>query len=390
MSRRVLVLSASVGAGHLRAAEAVEQALRELDPAATVQNLDVLDFTNRTFRRLYGRSYLDLVNKAPHILGYFYDVLDRPPSPQHKSDRLRLLVEKLNLRKFIKFLRSGTWDVIVNTHFLPAEIIASRRTKGELQTPHLTVTTDFETHRLWVNQPCEHYFTATDEGAANLAHWGVPPADISVTGIPVVPAFSVQKPREECLARLGLKGDRPIVLQLAGGFGVGPVESLYRSLLAVQSALEIVVVAGRNPELKERLQCVPVPDRHRANVLGFTTAMDELMAVADLVLSKPGGLTTSEALARGAAMAIVNPIPGQESRNSDFLLENGAAVKINNVSSLSFKLTQLLKDPARLARLKENARRLGRPNAAFDVARAALEWPALREQGTQAQETSPV
>ena len=100
MPRRILVLSASVGAGHLRAAEAVQLALRRLDPSAVVQNLDVLDFTNAAFRQLYGRAYLDLVNRAPHALGYFYDLLDRTPSPQHKSDRLRFLVERLNLRRF--------------------------------------------------------------------------------------------------------------------------------------------------------------------------------------------------------------------------------------------------------------------------------------------------
>ena len=116
-----------------------------------------------------------------------------------------------------------------------------------------------------------------------------------------------------------------------------------------------------------------MPERHRAKVLGFTTQMDELMAAADLVVSKPGGLTTSEVLARGTAMAVVNPIPGQESRNSDFLLENGAAIKINNVATLPLKLTQLLRDPARLAALKSNARRLGKPDAAFVIARAALE-----------------
>jgi processive 1,2-diacylglycerol beta-glucosyltransferase len=378
MSRRVLVMSASVGAGHLRAAQAVELALRQLDPSALVQNLDVLDFTNSTFRRLYGRAYLDLVNKAPHVLGYFYDMLDRPPSPQRKRDRLRLLVEKLNLRKFLRLLKTQPWDVIVNTHYLPAEIVASLRSKGEVEIPQLTATTDFETHRMWVNQPCDHYFTATEEGAANLHHWGIPPGDTSVTGIPIHPAFSQPKDRGECLARHGLTGDRPVVLQLAGGFGVGPVEMLYRSLLSVEPPLELVVVAGRNEELKGRLEQVEVPGRHRAKVLGYTTEMDELMAVADLVVSKPGGLTSSEALARGAAMAVVNPIPGQESRNSDYLLENGAAVKINNVATLPHKLTRLLEDPQRLARLKENARRLGKPQAAFDVARAALSWPANR------------
>ena len=146
MPPRILVLSASVGAGHLRAAQAVELALRQLDPAAVVRNVDVLELTNPLFRRLYGKAYLDLVNKAPHVLGYFYDLMDRPPRAQ--GDRLRLLVEKLNLRKFQKFLKSEPWNVIVNTHFLPAKIIASLRTRGDLAIPQITVTTDFETHRL--------------------------------------------------------------------------------------------------------------------------------------------------------------------------------------------------------------------------------------------------
>lgn len=374
MSRRILVLSASVGAGHLRAAQAVELALRRLDPGAIVENHDVLEFTNATFRRLYGQAYLDMVNKAPHVLGYFYDMLDREPSPRHKSDRLRRFVEKLNLGRFLRLVSKTPWDIIVNTHFLPAEMIAMLRRQEKIHCPQLTATTDFETHRLWVNQPCEHYFTATEEGAASLQSWGVPAGDVTVAGIPIHPDFSEPKDRAECIARHGLVGDRPIVLQLAGGFGVGPVESLYRGVLAVEPPIEVVVVAGRNEELKTRLDQIETPERHRATVLGFTTQMDELMAAADVVLSKPGGLTTSEALARGAAMAVVNPIPGQESRNSDYLLENGAAIKINNMATLPLKLTQLLGDRHRLATLKQNARQLGKPDAAFVVARAALEW----------------
>jgi len=273
-------------------------------------------------------------------------------------------------------VRKKPWDIIVNTHFLPAEIIASLRRRGQFATPQLTVTTDFETHRLWVNEPCDHYFTATEEGAVNLQRWGVPAARTSVTGIPIHPAFAEPKDRSACLAKHGLAGDRPVVLQLAGGFGVGPVERLYAGLLSIPSPLELVVVCGRNEELRARLGQVAVPPRHRAKVLGFTTEMDELMAVADLVVSKPGGLTTSETLARGATMVVVNPIPGQESRNSDYLLENGAAVKINNLATLPFKLTQLLSDPVRLAKLKDNARRLGKPRAAFEIAQRALNWPA--------------
>jgi len=373
MTPRILVLSASVGAGHMRAAQAVELALRQVVPGALVKNVDVLALTNLAFRRVYGKAYLDLVNKAPHVLGYFYDWLDRPSSFSRKqSDRLRLLVEKLNLQPFIRFLQQEPWDLIINTHFLPAEIIASLRRQESLSVPQVTVTTDFETHRLWVNQPCEHYFTATEEGATYLQTWGVPAGATTPTGIPIHPVFSEPKDRAACLADLGLADDRPVLLQLAGGFGVGPIEKIFRALLNVEEPIQILVVTARNEAAKVQLEAIEVPSRHRARVYGFTDKIDELMTVADLVVSKPGGLTTSEALARGAAMVVVNPIPGQESRNSDFLLENGAAIKANNLATLDHKLTVLLRTPERLAQLKANARRLGRPRAAFDVVERSL------------------
>jgi processive 1,2-diacylglycerol beta-glucosyltransferase len=376
---RILVLSASVGAGHLRAAQAVELALREVLPDATVQNVDVLELTNSTFRRLYGKAYLDLVNRAPHVLGYFYDLLDQPSqSGRHRGDRFRLAVEKLNLRSFIRFLQKEPWDLVINTHFLPAEIIAALRKKEQLQLPQVTVTTDFETHRLWVNQPCDHYFTATAEGAEYLHHWGIPRETITVTGIPIHPVFSKPKDRGDCLQRQGLAGDRPIVLQLAGGFGVGPVGKLFQTLLELEQPIELVAMTGRNANAKAQLETLSVPERHRVKVLGFTDQIDELMAVADLIVSKPGGLTTSETLARGAMMVIVNPIPGQESRNSDFLLENGAAIKVNNLGTLRYKVAMLLQDKGRLAQLRENVAKLARPRAAYDVVQHSLKLLATR------------
>lgn len=372
MGQRILILSAAVGAGHLRAAQAVELTMRQLRPDATVRNTDVLELTNAAFRGLYGKAYLDLVNKAPHVLGYFYDMMDKPRGPKSARDRLRLLVERINLQRFQDLVESEPWDVIINTHFLPAEIIASLKRRNKVNVPQMTVTTDFETHRLWVNQPCEHYTTATDDGAATLHQWDIPEADISVTGIPIHPVFAREAERAACLETQGLTGDRPILLQLAGGLGVGPITEIYQNLLAIERPVEVAVVAGKNAAVKEELQRIKVPDRHRAKIFGFTEQIDQLMAVADLVVSKPGGLTTSEVLARGAAMAVVNPIPGQESRNSDFLLENGAAIKINNLATMTHKLGQLLLDPARLAGLKANAKRLGRPQAATEICHLAL------------------
>jgi processive 1,2-diacylglycerol beta-glucosyltransferase len=370
----MLILSASVGAGHLKAAEAVEAAARELDSEATVKHIDVLTLTNKLFRQVYGKAYLDLVNKMPHALGYFYDLLDQEPSPQHKSDRLRQLVQRLNLGKFLRLLQSEHWDVVVNTHFLPAEIIAGLKRERKFAAPQLTVVTDFESHRLWANEPCEHYFTATDEAALALHRWGVPPSATTITGIPVHPVFSRPKDRDLCCRRQEIGGDRPVVLQLAGGFGVGPIEQIYCTILGVETPLELVVVCGRNTELKAQLDRCSVPPRHRTKVLGFTDQMDELMCAADIVVSKPGGLTTSEILARGAALLILNPIPGQESRNSDYLLENGAAVKASGTATLAYKLDLLLQNHERLAEIKANAARLGRPRAAYDVVQHAFEF----------------
>jgi len=374
MPRKILVLSAAVGAGHLRAAEAVELALRELAPQDEIRNLDVLTLTNAMFRRVYGSAYIDLVNKLPHVLGYFYDMLDQPPSPYKRSDRLRQLVQRLNLGKFLDLLTSIEWDAVVNTHFLPAELIAGLKKQGKFAPPQLTVTTDFETHRLWSNEPCEHYFTATPEGAIYLGHWGVPREKISVTGIPIHPWFRAPLDRGECRAKHGLAGDRPVVLQLAGGFGVGPIEKIFRAIQEIAAPLDLVVVTGKNEELRMRLKGLPTEPRHRVKILGFTAEMHEWMAAADVVVTKPGGLTSSEALASGLAMVIVNPIPGQESRNSDHLLEQGAAIKVNAVATLSYKLGSLLADPARLQKLQGNAKRLGRPEAAFDVAKKVLEF----------------
>jgi processive 1,2-diacylglycerol beta-glucosyltransferase len=373
MAAKILVLSASVGAGHLRAAQAVELALRETAPGGTeLRNVDVLSLTNSTFRKIYGEAYLDVVNKAPHVLGFFYDLMDRPRKPKSARDQFALALKNLNLKKFCALVECEKWDVVVNTHFLPPEIIRDLKKRGKLNVPQVTVVTDFDVHGMWVNDPLDRYCCATNEAAAYLETLGVAKSRITVTGIPVHPVFSKPRDRDEALKAHGLKGDRPVVLQLSGGFGVGPIEKLFRSILSIETPLEVVVVAGRNEKVKAQLQKLSVPSRHRAKVMGFTDKIDELMAAADVVVTKPGGLTSSEVLARGAAMAIVNPIPGQESRNSDYLLENGAAIKINNSATLPYKLGELLADSRRLETLKRNAKKISKPQAAFDVARIAL------------------
>jgi processive 1,2-diacylglycerol beta-glucosyltransferase len=370
---RVLILSASVGTGHLRAAEALETALRRIVPGALVRSADVLKLATSVFRFCYGQMYQEMIRHAPTLLGAIYNRIDRPIRlGSRRWYRLRVWLEKTQLRPFLGLLASESWDVVINTFFLSAEIIASLRLNGQFDTPQTLVVTDFESHRNWVAQPCDRYFTATEEAALYLHYFGVSPSATAVTGIPIHPAFGEPQDRGACLARFGLRGHRPVVLLLTGGHDPGDTVAPYQALLEVQTPLEIVAVTGHNEKTRSILAGVTPPRRHRAIVLGYTDRMHELLSVADLVVTKPGGLTVSEALARGVGLVLIHPIPGQEDRNSDFLLEQGAAVKANHLPTLPFKVADLLRHPGRLEQIKANARRLGRPRAAFDIVEQSL------------------
>lgn len=373
MLKKVLLLSASAGAGHVRAAQALEKAFNELAQPTEVKHLDVLNYTNKVFRHFYSKAYIDLVNKMPEVPGWMYDKLDKP----WQNERRRLALDKLNTRPLVRLLREYHPDLIVCTHFLPAEIVAWLRAKERLRSRQAIVVTDFDVHAMWLVHHYEQYFVAIDEARAYLEAIGIPAAKISVTGIPIDPVFAENKSKTEMRKKHGLEMDRTTILLSAGGFGVGSVEPLIASLKPLQHRVQVVAICGRNEELLKRLTKVAARAKPDENVLvkpvGYTQEMDEYMAASDLVLGKPGGLTTSEGLAKGLAFVIVDPIPGQEERNSDHLLEAGVAIRSNNLPTLSYKLNNLLGDKARLERMKANSKAMGRPNAAREIAQRSAE-----------------
>jgi processive 1,2-diacylglycerol beta-glucosyltransferase len=378
MFDKVLILSASAGAGHIRAAQAIEGAFALAQAAREVRHVDTLDYTNKLFRNLYSRAYIDMVNKAPEMLGWLYDHLDKP----WKNERRRLAFDKLNTRPFVKMLKSYRPEMIVCTHFLPAEIISWLKARERINTRQAIVVTDFDVHAMWLCHHYEQYFVALDETREHLTQLGIPAEKLTVSGIPIDPVFSAPKDRREMRDKLALHQDRTTILVSAGGFGVGPIEHLLSSLLQLKHRAQAIVFCGRNEELKARVERLSSSVEARrgqleVRALGYTTLVDEYMAAADIVLGKPGGLTTSEALARGLAFVIVNPIPGQEERNSDHLLEEGIAIRCNNLPVLAYKIDRLLEDPSRLAAMKGNALRLARPRAAQEIVSKLL---TLKEQ----------
>lgn len=372
MFKKVLILSASAGAGHIRAAEAVERAFVQMNAAQEVRHIDVLEYTNKLFRHLYSKAYIEMVNKMPEMLGWLYDQLDKP----WQNERRRLALDKLNTRPFVKFLKNYQPDITVCTHFLPAEIISWLKAKERISCRQAIVVTDFDVHALWLCHHYERYFVALDETRAHMEKLGIPPEKLTVTGIPIDPLFAEHKDKRAMRVKHGLQEDVTTILVSAGGFGVGPVGHILESLSSMQHPAQVVALCGRNEELKQRLDKLTVKlspsSRVSIKTIGFTTEMDELMSASDILLGKPGGLTTSEALAKEMVFVIVNPIPGQEERNSDHLLEEGVAIRCNNLPALAYKIDRLLDDPARFAAMQANARRLARPHAAREIVNTLL------------------
>ncbi|MEN6384865.1 MAG: hypothetical protein ABFD79_06670 [Phycisphaerales bacterium] len=250
MLKKVLILSASAGAGHVRAAQAIEKAFRQSNPKAQVRNIDILEYTNTVFRKLYSNAYLKFVNKRPELFGWLYEHFDKP----WHNEKQRTAFDKLNARPFIKMLEDYQPDIAVCTHFLPAELISWLKAKNKINTRQAIVVTDFDAHAFWLCRNYEHYFVALDETKVYLEQLGFDPAKITVSGIPIDPVFAEKKDKKKMRELLNLDPVAPAILISAGGFGVGPVEELTKAISNLKNKAQAVVICGRNNELKTRVE----------------------------------------------------------------------------------------------------------------------------------------
>ncbi|HET6410137.1 MAG TPA: glycosyltransferase, partial [Chthoniobacteraceae bacterium] len=358
MQKRVLIISTSAGTGHVRAGQALEKAFAADPRVEQVVHEDALKYTNKLFRDFYSKLYIQLVREAPTVLGWVYRTTDEP----WKGETARHQFDRLNLAPLVKFIKEFDPHITVCTHFLPAGIISHLIERGDLETHHSIVVTDLDCHAMWLSRIFHRYFVALDETKAHLEALGLPSERISATGIPIDPIFSVPVDRAAVQASFGLSAGNPTLLLSAGALGVGPTEMVVRRLLELRHDTQTIVICGKSEELQDQIRDLVGADNPRFHILGYTDRMHELMQISDLFIGKPGGLTTSEALACGLPMCIVSPIPGQEERNSDHLLEKGIAIKANELTTLSWKIDRLLDDPDRLASMRRNALAIGRPH----------------------------
>ena len=398
---RILIATITAGGGHLAAAAALEEAWRASRPEDTVDRIDLLKFFSPLHRKIHSDGYLKLIERAPELWGMVFAKTDNPKVAR-SLNKLKRAFPSNSRHKFEHHVKQFRPDIVLCTHYLPLELLGHHRTRsadipvrsngndqiGQISSHARTtssprpstldprnpvtvsVITDFEAHALWMESCVDLYCVAAEETKARLVARGASPENIIATGIPIAAKFAAKPDAKAVRKNYGLRDDQRVLLVLSGGFGMGPVAEILAELDKVPKEFQTVVVTGRNEELRRELAA---QDRkHPTHVLGFASNMHELMAVSDLVITKPGGLTTSEALAMGKPLFILNPIPGQEAANSDFLLERGAAAKVNRVEDLPYRIGQLL-GSRKLTEMAAAAKALGRPHAARSVCEEVMK-----------------
>ncbi|TAL18398.1 galactosyldiacylglycerol synthase [bacterium] len=370
-SKRILSISVSAGAGHVRAAQALCAAGEKYFEGVETIHLDLLDLVPSLFKKSYGEGYLKLVERHPALWGYFYEKTNHTRSDS-KLRRLQYAVERLNTKKLEKLIEQLKPDAIIATHFMPAQLLSRLLGREELNLPVWVAVTDFDVHSLWIQKHMRGYFAANGEVAFRMAAMGIDPSAVRVTGIPLMPVFSETLSKDECRKELGLSPGKTTFLMMSGGAGIGGIDGLAKRVLDVEGDFQVVAIAGRNEVLHSGLRELAKRYPGKLFPMGFTTTIERVMAASDIAITKPGGLTSSECLAMGLGMIVVSPIPGQEERNAEYLMENGAALKAHDVAGLEYRVRLLLGDRERITALRRNALALGRPEAARSALEAVL------------------
>lgn len=367
---RILIISASAGHGHVRAAQALEAWTRRLYPAAEVRNIDILDFTAAIYRKIYAASYLRLADSAPELWGYLFNKGDRAKAEKRQA-RIVQAFDRIEFARFRAMLRDFAPDHVFCTHFLPLQILRPYENADWLTFSLNTVVTDYCAHGFWAQPNADRIFVASGEAAEELAIKGIAQGRIVRAGIPIMPEFANAHPKTKARSLLGLDPDTPTILAMGGGWGAAGQDELVQSLFEF-APVNVLAVAGRNEKMRAKVAALQAPAGVTVKALGFVNNVHELMAASDLCVTKAGGLTTAECMALGLPMLVPNPIPGQEERNAEYLCEYGACMLARSPGSLRYKLRKFLGEAGLRARMIDVARERGQPDAAARILRTVL------------------
>jgi len=366
---KVLILTVTAGGGHNSPAQALKACLEE--KGAQVDILDAFYYISRILGATVNHGYLLLVDKTPPAYAAGFRMLEKRRKNADKPSATRLNA-LLWTKKVRRYIRNYAPDVIVCTHPVPAIMVDVMKQRNKLSAVTIGINTDFCVLPYWEEGLHMDYLVVAAEGLVPLAmKKGYREEQILPLGIPIHPKFARKNDKRAIREELGLDPDRFTMLIMSGSMGYGNIENLVRQLDDMKYPFQMITVCGNNQEAKAAIDAMTT--RKTVVNLGFTRDIDRLMDAADCVVGKPGGLSSSEALAKGLPMILVNPIPGQEVRNVDFLQNSGAAMAVNDIQTLDAVVYDLMTTPEKLNLMRESARLLGKPNSTENICQFILQ-----------------
>lgn len=375
--KKIMILSASTGGGHNSAANAIAGAFKELGYEGII--VDGIRAVSPLLDKIISEGYENSAKFTPKAYGKLYKLTDAPYLDQEHE----MITNTLLKRRIKSLIDTHEPHLIIGTHPFPLMAAARLKEMGIIKMPLISVLTDYTTHASWVKPGIDAYVVGTEDLKYMIADEGADPNKVYPLGIPVNPDFMKPKDVESVRQELKLK-DCFTVLLMGGSFGAGNLKDFLCELADIDEDFQIVVVAGRNTALKERLDSVVEMNNYgdKVRVLGFTRQVAELMSLSDILISKPGGLTTTEAFLKQIPLIIPFFIPGQEEENVDFLLNHGLAFRTTRKYSLRVLIKGLINQPDRLSEMRERLAKYAKPQAAADLARLGVQlveqWEATR------------
>jgi processive 1,2-diacylglycerol beta-glucosyltransferase len=367
--KKVLLLYISVLSGHHRAAMAIEKALRHFNPEAQVYSINSFHYTNPILERVINKTYISIIKRTPEVWEYLYD----NPKVVRNTQALKEMMHRYNSSKMKNLIEDFSPDVVACTQAFPCGMVADYKSTFKKDLPLVGILTDFYPHSYWIYDAVNIYVVASDDAKDRLIANGVPPGKIQVLGIPIDIRFNYQYDKTGIYKGLGLDETKKTVLIMGGSGGLGPIKRIVFAFNRISHDIQIVVVSGTNSRLNAYLRRRIKRINRKIVIIGYTDNIDELMSIADIIITKAGGLTVSEALAKKVPIIIINPIPGQESKNTEFLLKQGAAVRASNEHEAVILVDNLCEGNVKLEDMKRNTEKIARPYSAINIAKTLLE-----------------
>ena len=366
--KRVLLMYISQVSGHRQSAVAIQKSLKSLNPDCTIMSINGFGYTYPIIEKIVNTAYMGVIKRAPQIWEYLYD----NPKVIKASEKFKQNIHKSSHKKLQPLIDDFKPDAIICTQAFPCGMVADYKQTHHLPLMVIGVLTDFAPHLYWLHPGVDFYIVPSEEAKERFVKEGVSPDKIKVFGIPIRQKFSEKLDHAGLIRKLGLAQDIPTILIMGGGQGLGPMKEAVKSLMRLARPLQMIVIAGTNVKLVHWLKKMQRKTKKKIIFYDYANNVDELMEVSTLIVSKPGGMTTSECLAKGLPMVIVDPIPGQEERNAQFLITSGIAVRVDDKRQIGRTIDGLLNDQIKLRAMRQAAFKHGKPMAAENIARFVL------------------